>query len=93
MVGVVEEVAATSMTAKTQCRSKAVAGLCSSDLLEEGQSRALSQEYGVVVLLAKNREKGSIPSFAISCFTVAYVLVSSIPHLVAPSAMGCLLTS
>lgn len=49
----------------------------------------MSRAYGVIVLLAKKREKGRMPSFASSCLTYVGVEVSFIirsrdhfrPHL------------
>lgn len=69
MKEVVDEVAATRMTANTQCKNRAAAGLCSSIPTLEGRNFSLSQAYGVVVFLAQNSENGRIPSLAISCFT------------------------
>lgn len=66
------------MTANTQCKRSAVAGLCSRVWLRDGQNLWLSQVYGVVVLRAKNSDHGRIPSFAISCFTVGEVRVNDL---------------
>lgn len=88
--GEVEEVAATRMTANTQCRKSAVRGLSSRALSIDELSRCLSKAYGVVVLLAKKRENGRIPSLAISCFTDTQkdispaFIISGPPYLVMP---------
>ena len=68
------DVTANKNMAKSQCKSKAGAELCSSPLGEllEPDQRLLIHAYGVVVLLAKKRENGKIPSFAISCFTFTH---------------------
>lgn len=67
------DVTANRNMAKIQCKSKAGAELCSSASGElaalEPDQRLLIHAYGVVVLLAKKRENGNIPSFAISCLT------------------------
>lgn len=67
------DVTANRNMAKNQCNSKAGAELCSS---VRGESAALECDmclrihaYGVVVLWAKKRENGKIPSLAISCLT------------------------
>lgn len=66
------DVTANRNMAKSQCKNIAGAELCSSALgdLVEPDQRLLIHAYGVVVLLAKKRENGKIPSFAISCFTL-----------------------
>lgn len=65
------DVTARRNMAKNQCKSIAGAELCSSALgeLVEPDHRLRIYAYGVVMLLAKKREKGRIPSLAISCFT------------------------
>ena len=66
------DVTANRNMAKNQCKSIAGAELCSSALgeLVEPDHRRRIHAYGVVILLAKKREKGRIPSLAISCFTI-----------------------
>lgn len=63
------------ITEKIQCRSRAAIGLSSDrdsfDFVFEvaGNQRFMSRAKGVIVFPAKNCEKGSIPSLAISCLT------------------------
>lgn len=73
--GVCPDVAAIRITAKNRCSNNAAAGLCSGIsssclgcLRDRLQDPILA--IGVVVLLAKKREKGSTPSLAISCLTL-----------------------
>ena len=66
------DVTANRNMAKNQCKKIAGAELCSSSFgeLVEPDQRLLIHAYGVVMLLAKKRENGKIPSFAISCLTI-----------------------
>ena len=65
------EVAPIKMTAKTQCRRSAAAGLSSGNSFRSlGKSQLANFAYGVTVLFAKNDEKGRTPSLATSCLTI-----------------------
>lgn len=63
--------AAISTMENIQWRNSAAAGLCSGCSLGDlgGQMRCVRRIHGVVVLLAKKRKNGRMPSLAISCLT------------------------
>ncbi len=52
-----------------QWRNRAAAGLCSGGRFFEGRIHCMRRLHGVIVVLAKKREKGRTPSLAISCLT------------------------
>lgn len=71
---------------KAQCKSKAAAGVSSVRGLADsgkfdGYNFSLIHAYGVMELFAKKREKGKMPSFAISCFTYGEKLPLAIAYL------------